>query len=317
MISNAFGRKKLMAAARSRRDKPVSTSSSVLPSAYVSNMAQPQPLFTLQVPTVAGTTPQQPPGNFVCTEVAPQVYLLAFADAPDNRLTPTFNATFLLALDIIEHRLPKGVVVTTSSITKFYSNGLDYENAIKDPNFFGGSLFPLWRRLITYPMPTVALINGHAFAGGLMTAMFHDYRIMNPHKGFLCLNELDFGARLQPAMASAFRTKLSMTTFRNMVLESRRYPALEALKEGILDGVGGLDETLAFIHEMKLTQKAQGQSYGVIKEELYREVVKDLDEAANTPQLAAAKDLERSRKDLEAKKRVDDYQNGLGIRSKL
>ena len=31
----------------------------------------------------------------------------------------------------------------------------------------------------------------------LMMAMAHDYRIMNPHKGFLCLNELDFGAGLK------------------------------------------------------------------------------------------------------------------------
>ena len=49
-----------------------------------------------------------------------------------------------------------------------------------------------------YPMPTIALINGHAFAGGLMLAMFHDYRVMNPHRGYLCLNELDFGAPLRP-----------------------------------------------------------------------------------------------------------------------
>ena len=33
-------------------------------------------------------------------------------------------------------------------------------------------------------MPTIALLNGHAFAGGLMLAMHHDYRIMNPSKGF-------------------------------------------------------------------------------------------------------------------------------------
>src|ERR1700744_638413 len=103
-------------------------------------------------------------------------------------------------------------------------------------------------------MPTVALMNGHAFAGGLMTAMMHDYRIMNPHKGFLCLNELDFGAQLRAPMATVFRVKLNMTTFRNMVLESRRYPALEAVKEGIVDGVGGVEETLAYIGEMKLTQ---------------------------------------------------------------
>jgi hypothetical protein len=64
-----------------------------------------------------------------------------------------------------------------------------------------------------------------------------------------------------------------------MVQETRRYPALEALKEGILDGAGGVDEALAFIEEMKLVQKAQGKSYGRIKEELYREIVKDLEEA--------------------------------------
>ena len=141
-----------------------------------------------------------------------------------------------------------------------------------------------------------------------MTAMMHDYRVMNPHKGFLCLNELDFGAALQPAMASVFRVKLSMTTFRNMVLESKRYPALEALKEGIIDGVGSVDETLAFIGEMKLTQKAQGKSYGNIKEELYREVIKDLDTGTESPTVLAARDLDRNRRDVEARKRVDEYQ---------
>ncbi|KAJ9634131.1 uncharacterized protein PV06_09678 [Exophiala oligosperma] len=274
------------------------------------------PLFVLPIPPSSATSATQQQGSFICTQAAPQVYLLSFSSPPDNRLTPAFNETFLLALDIIEHKLPKGVVVTTSSIPKFYSNGLDFENAIRDPNFFPGSLYPLWRRLITYPMPTVALMNGHAFAGGLMTAMMHDYRIMNPHKGFVCLNELDFGANLQPSMAAVFRVKLSMTTFRNMVLESKRYPALEALKEGIIDGVGGVDETLAFVGEMKLTQKAQGKSYGKMKEEMYREVVKDLDEGSQAPKTLAARDLDRNRRDLEARKRVDDYQ-AVVQRSKL
>jgi Delta3-Delta2-enoyl-CoA isomerase len=109
------------------------------------------PLFVLNVPAalgVASTAPAQG-GQFICTQAGPQIYLLSFSSPPDNRLVPAFNATFLLALDIIEHRLPRGVVITTSSITKFYSNGLDFENAIKDPNFFPNSLYPLWRRLVT------------------------------------------------------------------------------------------------------------------------------------------------------------------------
>jgi len=271
------------------------------------------PLFVIQVPITPPSSSTKVTGNIICTTPSPKVYLLSFTAPPDNRLTPDFNAALLLALDIVETRFPKGVVITTSSVAKFYSNGLDYESAIKDPKFWSSSLYPLWKRLLTYPMPTVALINGHAFAGGLMTAMMHDYRIMNPHKGFVCLNELDFGAPLRPAMASIFRVKLpNMTTFRNMVLESRRYPALEALKEGILDGVGGIDETLAFISEMQLIQKAQSKSYGLIKEELYREAVNDLDETLDAFKAEAAKRLERSRRTLETRRRVDEWEKMTG-----
>ena len=151
-----------------------------------------------------------------------------------------------------------------------------------------------------------------------MLAMAHDYRIMNPHKGFLCLNELDFGAQLRPAMASLFRVKIGMSTFRNMVLESKRYPALEALKEGLLDGVGGVDEALAFIEEMRLVQKAQSPSYGKLKEELYREIVKDLDEGSELPKLEASRDLDRNRRSLEARKAVDEWEAVMGMqRAKL
>ncbi len=125
-----------------------------------------------------------------------------------------------------------------------------------------------------YPMPTVALVNGHAFAGGFMLAAMHDYRIMNPHKGYLCLNELDFGAPLRPPMASIFRQKLVRPdTYRAMVLESKRFNALEAVKEGFVDGLGLWDETLAFVQEMKLVDKATSGVYGKMKEEMWRETV--------------------------------------------
>ena len=117
----------------------------------VTSMPPIPPLFVLPVPPTlnAGSSAHGEQGSFICTQAAPQVYLLSFSSPPDNRLVPVFNQTFLLALDVIEHRLPRGVVITTSSITKFYSNGIDFENAIKDPNFFPNSLYPLWRRLIT------------------------------------------------------------------------------------------------------------------------------------------------------------------------
>ena len=105
------------------------------------NMAPATPVFTL---------PIEPSGSIICTQPVQNIYLLTFESLPDNRMTPAFCQAFRLALDIIDHKFPRGVVVTTSSVAKFYSNGLDYESAIKTEGFFEESLYPLWRRLLTY-----------------------------------------------------------------------------------------------------------------------------------------------------------------------
>jgi len=55
-----------------------------------------------------------------------------------------------MALDIVELRYPHGVVITTSGLQKFYSNGLDLEHANWTPYFFRDSLYALWRRLLVY-----------------------------------------------------------------------------------------------------------------------------------------------------------------------
>lgn len=92
-------------------------------------------------------------GSIVCTNPTQDqqnVYLLTFTSPKDNRLTPTFIDALILALDIIEHRYPKGVVITTSGIAKFYSNGLDLELAMSTEGFVEKWLWRLFRRFLTY-----------------------------------------------------------------------------------------------------------------------------------------------------------------------
>lgn len=158
-------------------------------------------------------------------------------------------------------------------------------------------------------MPTIALINGHAFAGGLMTAMMHDYRIMNPHRGFLCINELEFGAPLPAPMASIFRQKVpSPNTYRAMVLESKRFNALEALKEGIVDGLGGLDEVLSFCGEYKLVGKANTGVYGRLKQEMWRETVGYLATAEADEKRMAQYVKNQKVREAEEKQRVEGWE---------
>ena len=162
-------------------------------------------------------------------------------------------------------------------------------------------------------MPTIALINGHAFAAGLMTAMMHDYRLMNPHRGFLCLNELDFGAPLKPPMASIFRTKLpNPNTYRTMVLESKRFNALEALKEGIVDGLGGVDEVLAYVGEMGLVERGKSGVYGRLKAEMWRETVGFLDNAEGSDRREDREQEDQKRRAEGENRRVQEWEDSQG-----
>ena len=106
-----------------------------------------------------------------------------------------------------------------------------------------------------------------------MLAMHHDYRVMNPAKGFLCVNELDFGVPLKPAMSSVFRIKTPAKTYRSLVLEAERFNGKAALEAGIVDVLGGVEEAVAFAAQRKLTEKARTGIYGLMKAEMYRESV--------------------------------------------
>ncbi|KAI1458919.1 enoyl-CoA hydratase/isomerase family protein [Annulohypoxylon moriforme] len=265
-------------------------------------------LFTVPIPPLKS----HQGGSIVCTSPEPKVYVLTWTSPPDNRLTPAFNTALITALDIIEFGHPPGVVITTSSISKFYSNGLDLQLAILTPGFFQDSIYPVFRRFLTYPMPTVALINGHGFAGGFMLAMHHDYRVFTSTKGYLCVNELEFGAPLPPPMSSIFRIKTAPRVYRDMVLEARRFDAKSALEAGIVDAVGELDVALKLIKERALLKKGTTGAYSLLKTEMYRESVALLDargkDAVSPDDMHAA---EKKRK-AEGAKRYEEWKKTQG-----
>ncbi|KAK4224936.1 ClpP/crotonase-like domain-containing protein [Podospora fimiseda] len=271
-------------------------------------------LFTIPIP------PQGPHvgGSITATSPSPQIYLLSISSPPDNRLTTASCTALLDALDLIEFspdKFPPGVLITTSAITKFYSNGLDLEHALGTPGFLPKILYKLFHRFLTYPMPTIALLPGHAFAGGLMLAMHHDYRVMSPSKGFACINELEFGVPLKAAMSSIFRLKLPAATYRQLVLEAHRFGGKEALEGGIVDRLGGLEAVLELVKEKKLTGKAKTGIYGLLKAEMYRESVKFLSEKGYEEEEEKDKKLIESedRRREEAEKKLD----GIKAKAKL
>ncbi|GAA5853992.1 hypothetical protein JCM8547_008186 [Rhodosporidiobolus lusitaniae] len=186
------------------------------------------------------------------------VYQLEMRAEPDNRLTPEFISLSLLpALDYIElawHRACKEgrkdgalVLVGERGVGKFFSNGLQLECLKEYPTFFRDYYYLLLSRLLTFPLHTIAAINGHCFAGGLCLALACDWRVCRPDRTWLSMNELQFGAPLPSGMASVLSARLSPPVIRDVMLTARRYTAPEALEAGLVDQVvkeGGSERCL-------------------------------------------------------------------------
>ncbi len=148
----------------------------------------------------------------------------------------------------------------------------------------------------SYPMPTIALVNGHCFGAGVFLAIAHDYRIQNPSKGFLCLPEIDLGAVIPSPFQQMFKQKLpSPAVFRLMALEGKRIPGKDAFEMGIVDGLGGLEDVVRFAETRKLTAKAKQGVWGSLKEDMYHETLETMNEEGFHRTLTWREELERQK----------------------
>ncbi|WOO86205.1 Enoyl-CoA delta isomerase 3 [Vanrija pseudolonga] len=222
----------------------------------------------------------------------PVAWVISLHSAPDNRLTPELLHELKANLDIVEAEWratgagnpdPKargkyqgaGTLVITSSLPKFFSNGLD-PACLSDPNFFESDYDPTMYRLMTFPLVTVAAINGHAFAGGMVLALSCDFRIMTSGKGMVSMNEILIGLPLPNSFNEIISSRLTPRNARDTML-GKRWTQPELLKEGILDEIvddqGPGKEGAVLKRAVELGLKASATigsgSWGAIKEGLY------------------------------------------------
>jgi len=82
----------------------------------------------------------------------------------------------------------------------------------------------------------MAVINGHAYAGGLIFALMHDFRIMAKGAGRLCLSELKIGLPLPPPYNAYCKATLNTQTYRKLHF-AETVTAEEAKKEVIVNDI--------------------------------------------------------------------------------
>lgn len=92
--------------------------------------------------------------------------------------------------------------------------------------------------LFLHPAPTVALVNGHAIAGGCVLALCCDHRVAAPNpRARIGLNEVAAGLAFPPRTLAMIRARLGGPAAEAAILGARLYDPAAALEAGLLDEV--------------------------------------------------------------------------------
>jgi enoyl-CoA hydratase/carnithine racemase len=190
----------------------------------------------------------------------------------ENRFSFPFFDRVEEALADMEAAKGPGALVTVGE-GKFYSNGIDLDwvgTSGVDLTAFIRRMHRFLARFLSFPMPTVAALNGHAFAGGGMLALSHDFRVMRTDRGYFCLPEVDIGIPFTEPLSALIRCKLTPKVALHAMTTGARYTAEQALSAAIVDAVAPEADVLPKAVEMaaQLAGKDRG-TLAAIKRNAY------------------------------------------------
>jgi enoyl-CoA hydratase len=165
------------------------------------------------------------------------VRILRLDRPPANAIDESLLADLAAALDAARSDDSVRAVVLTGS-GKFFCAGFDFSAPRRDDQV-AWELYELYRdshlKLLTLPKPTVAMINGHAIAGGLVLALACDYRLGLEGEYRVGLNEVAVGASFPRAAFEIVHLRLSHTRASELILGAALYPSGQAIRLGIVD----------------------------------------------------------------------------------
>ena len=132
------------------------------------------------------------------------------------------------------------LALVTTGVDRFYSNGLDLDWLMANPDGAGDflrDLHRLWGRILGLDCLTVAAVNGHCFGAGALLSSAHDRIVMRADRGFWCMPELDLGLPVSEKMVALLTARLPRTAIIEALNTARRFTAPEAAAAGIVDEV--------------------------------------------------------------------------------
>jgi Delta3-Delta2-enoyl-CoA isomerase len=199
------------------------------------------------------------------------VFVLDLGDT-ENRFHPDWLAAVNAALDEVEKADGNKALVTTAT-GKFFSNGLDLDwlgTSGADFQAYADDVEELFARFLALPLPTVAAIQGHAFAAGAMLSLAHDFRVMRADRGYWCLPEVSISIPFTPGMSALIQGRLAPQVAHEAMTTGRRYGGEEARDARIVDHAVPEDAVRATAVKIAFTLAPNaGDTLGTIKSRMY------------------------------------------------
>lgn len=201
----------------------------------------------------------------------PEVFLLDLG-SDENRFSPGWMTAVTAALtEVADTAEPRALVTVASG--KTWSQGLDLAWLQANPdelNDYVHAVHALLATVLVLPVPTVAAVQGHAFAAGAMLALAHDQRVMRAERGYFCLPEVDIAIPFTDGMTALITSKLAQPTVHEVMTTGTRYGGELAAERGIVAAAVTEQELLgaAVARALPLAAKS-GATLGTIKRGLY------------------------------------------------
>ncbi len=153
-------------------------------------------------------------------------------------------ATELLAkLDEVEANKHIKSLIITSDDEKNWSQGIDvawFLGLIQKQDFeplqtFLRTMDQVYSKLMSFPVPVIAAINGHTFGNGCVLAAACDFRFMRKDRGYICFPEVDMGIPFLPGLVDVILKAFPHKTFNQMILTGKKYTAEEMQQLGVIE----------------------------------------------------------------------------------
>lgn len=165
------------------------------------------------------------------------VRVLTLDRPPANAIAPDLLDDLKAALRVArEDDAVRSVVLAGSG--KFFSAGLDLRQTTNAEDL-RGLLQERFRdthvELLEFPKPTIAMLNGHAIAGGVILLLACDYRLGVEGDYKVGLNEVAIGAGFPKVALEIVRLRLTHQQASEVLLGANVYPSSEAVRLGLVD----------------------------------------------------------------------------------